>query len=56
MEPEEKIAYLYGVNMAAEYLKSIGKTNLIELDQNEILSFAECMCKNYHLKLVEQNA
>lgn len=56
VEEEEKIAYMYGASMGAEYLKSIGKTDLAQLSGDEALTFAECVCKNYHLKLVEQNA
>ena len=46
-------AYKYGAKMGAEYLKSIGKTDLSELTVAEVLTFSECMCKNYHDKKIE---
>lgn len=56
MTEEEKVAYMYGASMGAEYLRSIEKADLSKLSGDEALTFAECVCKNYHLKLVEQNA
>lgn len=53
MEEEEKGAYLYGAEMGAEYLHSIGKTDLASLTPEEVLTFSECMCKNYHSKYNE---
>lgn len=55
MEEEDKEAYLYGAKMAAEYTQEIGKTDLKNFTPDEILTFAECMCKNYHLKKVEKS-
>lgn len=56
MEKNEKTAYLYGGQNAAEYMKSIGKIDLSQLTGEEWLTFCECMCKNYHLKIVDQSA
>lgn len=53
MEEHEKEAYIHGGNMAAEYAKSIGKSDLANLTGDEWLTFCECMCKNYHMKHVE---
>lgn len=49
MEKREKEAYMHGAKMAAEYLKEIGKTDLKTMTGDEALTFAECMCKNYHI-------
>lgn len=53
MEIELKQAYLYGIQMAAEYAHEIGKTDLSSMSEEEILTFAECLCKNYHNKIIE---
>lgn len=53
MENIKHEAYMYGAQMGAEYLKEIGKTDLAKLTGDEVLTFSECMCKNYHLKYVE---
>ena len=55
MELEQQ-AHLYGAQMGAEYLREIGKTDLALLTPSEALTFAECMCKNYHNKINELNA
>lgn len=54
-DPEEfaQEAYLYGAQMAAEYSKEIGKTDLAIMTPDEILTLSECFCKNYHSKLNE---
>jgi len=49
----EEQAYMYGAQMGAEYLKEIGKFDLGILSAGEALIFAECMCKNYHNKIIE---
>lgn len=56
MSDIEKEAYLYGAEMAAEYSAEIGKTDLAVMSPEEILTLAECMCKNYHLKIIELSA
>lgn len=48
MENYERDAYMHGAKMAAEYLREIGKTDLAQMTPQEALTFAECMCKNYH--------
>lgn len=53
MEEEEKAAYLYGAQMAAEYSTEIGKTDLATMTPEEILTLSECFCKNYHSKIIE---
>jgi len=53
MEEEEKQAYLYGAEMAAEYSVEIGKTDLALMTPDEILTLSECFCKNYHSKFNE---
>jgi len=53
MEDEQKQAYLYGAEQGAEYMRSIGKTDLSLLTPDEALTFSECMCKGYHEKYVE---
>lgn len=53
MEDEQREAYMFGARMGAEYLNEIGKTDLAVLTPNEVLTFSECMCKNYHSKLVD---
>ena len=53
MESNEKDAYIYGGQMAAEYAKSIGKSDLASFTGEEWLTFCECMCKNYHNKYIE---
>ena len=55
MEEDQKQAYLYGGMNAHEYAQSIGKHDLATFTADEWLTFCECMCKNYHAKLVEQN-
>ena len=53
MDELERNAYLYGGQNGAEYLKSIGKDDLKDLTGDEWLTFCECICKNYHVKLIE---
>ena len=53
MEDEQKEAYLYGAEMAGEYLREIGKSDLAALSPAQVLTFSECMCKNYHMKFIE---
>ena len=53
MTEEQRKAYLYGAQMAAEYSKEIGKTDLATMTPDEILILSECMCKNYHNKIIE---
>lgn len=55
MEDDQKEAYSYGINNAVEYTNEIGKTDLALMTAEEILTFAECMCKNYHTKIIELN-
>ena len=52
-EEIKKEAYMYGVQMGAEYSKEVGKTDLSTMSVEEILTFAECVCKGYHMKLIE---
>lgn len=56
MEDIEKEAYQYGAQMGAEYLREIGKTDLASMTPEEVLTFSECMCKNYHNKYIELEA
>ncbi len=56
MEDIERVAYLYGGKNGGEYLEEIQKFNLAELTKEEWLSFLECICKNYHLKLLESQS
>lgn len=53
MTEEEKQAYLYGAQQGAEYMHSIGKTDLATLTPDQVLTFSECICRNYHLKYAE---
>lgn len=53
MDELEKEAYMYGAQMGSEYLKEIGKTDLALMNGQEVLTFSECMCKNYAEKLAE---
>lgn len=53
MEENERQAYIYGGQMAAEYAKSIGKHDLATFTGEEWLTFCECMCKNYSQKIAE---
>ncbi len=53
MEDIERLSYFHGGKNGGEYLESIKKFNLAELTEEEWLSFLECICKNYHLKLLE---
>jgi len=55
MEENQRQAYLYGAEMASEYLNEIGQKDLSLLTLEQILTFSECMCKNYHLKFIELN-
>ena len=55
MENDEKQAYLYGAQMAGEYIKEVGVSDLAKLNSEQVLTFSECMCKNYHSKLIELN-
>lgn len=55
MENEEKLAYLHGIECAVEYTDEIKKTNLADMTPEEVLTFAECMCKNYHQKIMQIN-
>jgi hypothetical protein len=48
MHSFEKDAYIKGGQMAHEYAKSIGKSDLAQFTGEEWLTFCECMCKNYH--------
>ena len=53
MDNNEREAYAYGGLMGAEYLKEIKKTDLSILSAEEWEIFCECMCKNYHNKLID---
>tara|TARA_R110000851_G_scaffold111570_2_gene235092 strand:+ start:273 stop:446 length:174 start_codon:yes stop_codon:yes gene_type:complete len=55
MEENERTAYLYGAEMGGEYLKEIGKSDLATLTPQEVLTFSECMCKNFWNKITELN-
>lgn len=52
-EEIEAEAYRYGLEMAAEYAHEIGQTDLSLMSAVEIFTLAECMCKSYHMKLIE---
>lgn len=56
MEEAEREAYLYGGKNGGEYLEEINKYNIYELSSDEWLTFLECICKNYHLKLLESQS
>jgi len=56
MEEHQEQSYMYGAQMGGEYLKEIGKTDLAKLTPAEVLTFSECMCKNYHNKYIELNS
>lgn len=56
MEEDLKQAYLYGAQMGAEYMRSIEETDLSVLTPDQALTFSECVCKNYHNKLIEINS
>lgn len=51
MEDDLRDAYLHGGKMGFEYMTEIGKTDLTKFSRDEALTFVECVCKNYHLKL-----
>jgi len=53
MEDHEKEAYLEGGIEACAYAKSIGKSDLATLTGEEWLTFCQCMCKNYHRKIIQ---
>ena len=53
MDELQKQAYLYGAEMAAEYSKEIGKSDLATMSADEILTLSECFCKNYNNKIIE---
>ena len=53
MTDEEKASYMYGATMGAEYLQEIKNTDLATLTPDQVLTFAECVCKNYHNKIIE---
>lgn len=53
MEDYERSACIYGGQMAAEYTKEIGKTDLAALTPAEFVTFCEVMCLNYHGKRAE---
>ncbi len=52
-EEIENKAYLHGGLNAFEYAKEIGKHDLATFTAEEWGIFCHCMCKNYHMKLVE---
>ena len=53
VKKEQKDAYLHGGLNAHEYAMEIGKTDLTLFTPQEWLTFCECMCRNYHHKIIE---